>query len=397
MESSLLKIDGKYLNLDLETGKLGVSDVQEFSSHDNKLTEFTIIKAAISLTLNCNLKCPYCYARGGEANYTLSERQVTNFVNLLSEISGPSILLTIGGGEPSLTGELLLKTVRYAKSTLVDPEIVVITNGIMGEKMLDELVEEDVTFHLSFEGLPEINDLERPFPDGSGSSPQVLSVLKKLLEWNPEKVIVRLNVSALKLGREKEIVEFLSGLGVRRAELGWMMPRGRGENYEGVVPYDAGVYFSFLKALEDKGITRPPTSLDVLKWPTCGIGFIRLGLTCDGLLSLCDGIVSVGKNTWVKNIENFVVGEVTDEGAGLDRRKLKAFQEAVSRIPEKCANCGIFPVCKSCVLEMDLGDGKNSFSEDSCDLRKKTMLENIKTHWGSYFKGVKHIEICDRL
>ena len=396
MDCSLLKIDDSYLNLDLESGKLKVSDSQKFSTHNNKVTEFMIGKAAINLTLDCNLRCPYCYASGGDAKYTLSKKQMTNFINLLSELSGPSVRLIIGGGEPSLTGKLLLETVRYAKSALLDPEIVIITNGIMKEEILKELIEENVTFHVSFEGLPEINDMERPFPDGSGSSQQVLATLKKLLEWDPEKVIVRLNISALKIGREKEIAEFLSKLGVKRTELGWMMPRGRGKKYEGVIPYDVNTYFKFLKALKDKGVVRPLTRLNALKWPTCGVGFVRLNLTCDGFLALCDGFVSIGKNNWVTNIKKYVVGKVTDKGAELNQEKIKAFQRAVSRIPEKCAGCGIFPICNTCVLEMDMGEEGNSFPGNFCNFRKKVTVENLKTHWGIYFKDVKHIEICDR-
>ena len=103
------------------------------------------VKASLSLTHNCNLRCHYCYG-GRKFKKNMSFSTVQKIVEFIFGISPPnqSINFTFFGGEPLLCFDLIQRAITYIKNQadinerLVDFSIT--TNGtLLSDEILDFL------------------------------------------------------------------------------------------------------------------------------------------------------------------------------------------------------------------------------------------------------------------
>ncbi len=142
------------------------------------------------LSQKCNLGCTYCYASKAHSGEEISWEKVSktiafvleNYKNCKKEFS------FIGGGEPMMTWELLKKTVLYAEEQAANRgelvEFSMTTNGILlDDARAKWLAEHNFRVGVSFEILPEIQDKQRCFPDGTGSFVYVDKGIKTLLKY----------------------------------------------------------------------------------------------------------------------------------------------------------------------------------------------------------------------
>ena len=132
----------------------------------------------------CNLRCQYCYSKSGTINTNdiidadnvkmAIDTVFNNYRKFSSYYKKPINILFHGGGEPTCNWDGLRKIVEYTREQQLKYGIRVIlkllTNGILSNKCslwvgstFDEVV-------FSIDGMPEINDIMRPFPDGTPST-----------------------------------------------------------------------------------------------------------------------------------------------------------------------------------------------------------------------------------
>lgn len=119
----------------------------------------------------CNFSCSYCYSAAGRNNSYLSLEKLLVAINFLidSKPDGFNRLLTIafmGGGEPFLSWNTMSAGIIHAKNRASERNLRlnlrIITNGsILTEEMLDFLVLHSILVSVSFEILPEIQNLQR--------------------------------------------------------------------------------------------------------------------------------------------------------------------------------------------------------------------------------------------
>lgn len=92
-------------------------------------------------TLDCNLKCVYCYSKGGEAKDTITYELAVSAIKAITgsneadRIDQLDIYL-VGGGEPLLPFDLIYRVVEFAKSICKNLNIHVVTNGFLVKKFL---------------------------------------------------------------------------------------------------------------------------------------------------------------------------------------------------------------------------------------------------------------------
>lgn len=183
---------------------------------------------ALSVTSDCNLRCRYCYARGGESSASMSWSTARRAVDVMAESFG-GFKIQFTGGEPILNLALIERTVNYLGELGLDVPCQVQTNAtLINPELAGRLLSLKIGIGVSLDGPPSVNDLLRPFPDGRGSTRSVLNgiiVLKEAgIRIGATSVLSKDNAGAL-----AGIVDLCSFLGnVEGIALDFLRQAGRG-------------------------------------------------------------------------------------------------------------------------------------------------------------------------
>lgn len=189
----------------------------------NPSLNFPLQTLVFNLAHDCNLKCRYCYAEGGnygggrELMSPEVARQAVDF--LLQEAADRKELqITLFGGEPLLNFPVIKATVAYARQACGEQGKAVsfslTTNGtLLTDEVIDFLIEESIGVSVSMDGPPEIHDHWRPLPGGGGSYHLLYPKVKRLLaQRGPRPVGARVTL-AKGMGDLRQILQHLLSLG----------------------------------------------------------------------------------------------------------------------------------------------------------------------------------------
>ncbi|MBF0563661.1 MAG: radical SAM protein [Nitrospirae bacterium] len=130
--------------------------------------KFLPTTATLFLTNRCNLRCVYCYASGGERPPITMPREITRK-------AVTSILRSTfhGGGEPTLAWNIMKRTVDYFRESAMirglTPLVHTATNGVIPQDNLNWIIENLTCANISLDGLPEIQNVQRPTATGGPS------------------------------------------------------------------------------------------------------------------------------------------------------------------------------------------------------------------------------------
>lgn len=134
---------------------------------------------SLFLTQACNLRCVYCYGRGGHGRATLRpevaiaaiDHQVDALVT--HRLGGTLRLAFHGGGEPTAAFDLLRRCVEHAWARTdaagLGLRLSVGTNGVVSSEQARWLAEHLHEATLSLDGDPATHDRQRPRADGESS------------------------------------------------------------------------------------------------------------------------------------------------------------------------------------------------------------------------------------
>jgi len=145
---------------------------------------------ALFLTERCNLRCIYCYARGGEGGRTMDPELADAALELVLDdavtAGAPGTpVATVhlhGGGEITQEWDLLRRIMDHGRE-LASRRGVAIRftaglNGVMPSDRAAVLARELDETTISLDGPPLVQDRQRPRADGRGSSEAVLHTLE---------------------------------------------------------------------------------------------------------------------------------------------------------------------------------------------------------------------------
>jgi uncharacterized protein len=120
------------------------------------------------VTTDCNLRCRYCYANGGDDAQYMDWPVAKQAIDLMLSRS-EGFKIQFAGGEPLLNLELIEQVVGYTEDLHIRYELQ--TNAtLIDANMARSLKRLGIAVGVSLDGLPAINDHLRPFPDGQGST-----------------------------------------------------------------------------------------------------------------------------------------------------------------------------------------------------------------------------------
>lgn len=314
------------------------------------------------LTRKCNLRCTYCYATAKDSGRTMNLNfalKVLDWFN--NQLDGKTLRISFhGGGEPTLEINLIQKLVSRA-NYLSDKSgkktrFQIVTNGTFDTHIADWLINNNFGISISADGPPDIQNRNRPFPNGSGSSKAVEKNITYLVKRR-HTFTVRLTFSPIDdIGR---IVQYFGELGVKSLHIEPLFPYGRdykqvsfGNNSKQNIYSPKGREFvdSFLKAMDvakKYGIKITNSHLGHLtKWSgyfcgsACGRSMI---VTDDEFISGCLEVVDAQD----PNFKIFWLGSFshTQNRFVINRKKLVQFQNRHSDILSHCKKCFAKYVC----------------------------------------------------
>ncbi len=171
-------------------------------------------------TSDCNLRCRYCYSSGGETKkylpWDVAKAAIDFSFNNLMKMKDKKKrfhLGFLGGGEPTLNWEVLIKAVNYArkkaKSEKLSFNAGLVTNGTASEERGLWLANNFDSITLSFDGPAEIQNFNRPLANGR-SSYKLVYRSAKLFDKNKVNWGVRSTVTEMFVNKMPETVEFFA-------------------------------------------------------------------------------------------------------------------------------------------------------------------------------------------
>ena len=181
------------------------------------------MKNTISITQQCNLRCDYCYINKHDSVMPPeTAARVVEFI-FANSPEGERIDIGLFGGEPLL----VLDTARHCVGLVrahpaYDPDRVtlsLVTNGtIFSPEIASFLSDNNITFCLSCDGPPAIQDRYRHFPGGKGSSGPVERTIRQAMDSLPA-ILVNAVYSPETLHLLPSVVDYFISLGLRRIYL----------------------------------------------------------------------------------------------------------------------------------------------------------------------------------
>jgi len=303
-----------------------------------------------------------------------------------------------GGGEPTLDMPLLRATVDYARklaqSRGLNAKFRAATNGAFSDETADWLAENFSGVSVSCDGLPEIQDRQRPFAGGSPSSGRVLSNIANFIRAGFN-FMVRMTVTAESVDRLPEGVEFLLKMGVPGpilAEGVYDMGRARGSS---AAPAPSDFVSAFLEAKrlgEKAGVSLFSSTgrLEVLAEKFCGVATGNFCVLPDGGISACHEVFDQG----LPYARYFLTGRMDGGGeVSLDSSAFTRLQNLRDEYGAWCVDCfARFHCAGDCLHLARRAAGSGPFSgQPRCETTRALVLaqliKKIRENGGTSWSG----------
>lgn len=347
------------------------------------------------VTEDCNLRCKYCYITHKSTDNKMSFETARKFIDYILSGKvhcGPAVILDFIGGEPFLEIELIDRICDYFKVqayVMKHPwfwnyRFSFSTNGInFGEEKVQRYLEKNrgkVSVGLTIDGNKEKHDLQRVFPDGSGSYDYVLSNIPLYLkEFAPS---TKVTFSSEDLKYLKDSIINLWDMGITDVAANVVFENVWKEGDDSILEeqlkqlgdyiLDNNLYGQYNCTFfsESIGGYLKPQLLDR---PTCGAGKM-VALGPDGKIYPCIRYKSYSLN----KRKEWIIGDVDN---GIDMEKIRPFMVASNRYQSdaECLECPVAQGCNHCQgFNYDEADTDTNFQRSKyiCKMHKARVRAN---------------------
>ena len=319
---------------------LGVKPIDPFTKEPK-----APYRVDLALTYRCNNMCIHCYSSSPREKPELTTEEWRRVLEKLADLEVPQLVFT--GGEPTLR-EDLVELVEYAQGLGFVTGL--ITNGRLLSKLAEPLAKAGLDFtQVTVEShRPEVHD---SITRVEGSWSETIAGVKASLEAG---IYTTTNTTLMKLNHleVEELVEFLTGLGVKAIGFNSIIHAGRGA----LAPVALSI--SEVGEALDKAKHKAHELGVPVVWykPTryCDLNPVEMGLgvrACSAArITLCiepDG-TAIPCQSWFKPLGNIL----EDSWESIwDSEEAKWIRRA-GWLPEECKGCEWAKVCRGgCPLD----------------------------------------------
>ena len=355
-------------------------------------------------TGKCNLSCIYCFNNTSIRTKTMDRQTMRSAVDyaFTNSYAIHGLYFTIYGGEPLMKRGLLYDTIDYIynkKRPNISPHINIITNGtLLTAEDVAFLKAREVSISISFDGMPEFQDKNRPDALESPTSDDVIRGIQLLKNYDDMCVLT--TVTRDMSEHLLDIALYIQSLGAYYLEFLPLRMLGCAEG-QGDISVNASAYIKSLKAIVDaieagcinrlgvQAILRMLLPLETgqtlygeLGDRRCGSGRNVISINFDGSITGCDMMPPAFSP---------FIGDVWKGITNLD--KLDKLLMPYGSISPLCNSCPWTLFCRSGCTGASGSDGETCNSRHllSCAINKEIypwLLEKLVTDGGilhSYF------------
>lgn len=300
-------------------------------------------------TFKCNFSCSYCFSANGRATGEVKEEELIAALRFFIDKKrnpSPKLAITyLGGGEPTLSWNILKKGLEFASDVAKRQDITlfttIVTNGSqLTAEMVETLRRHNCLVRVSFEILPDIQALQR------GQYENVCRGLDLLAEGGVNHM-VRSMITPDNVNRLVEMIETLRGrFPAVKSVLFDPITSSHTFHEKGFTRKFYDDYFkNFLLAQrrgEELGIEVGNATLRYLDTIVDRYCTGELCLTPQGTLTICHQVSSPRE----KGYDDFIFGRVENGEMIIDTEKFKELRSRFTVYDNpRCAQCEVKWTC----------------------------------------------------
>ncbi len=347
------------------------------------------------VTENCNLRCKYCYITHGNTGISLEFDTAKKFIDYVIENTtnkSPNVILDFIGAETLLEVDLIDQITDYFKWITFERgldwywnyRISICTNGVnYGTPKVQRYIQKNknkISMTITLDGTKEKHDLQRVFPDGSGSYD---TIIKNVPLWLSEFVgNTKVTFAHSDLPLLKDSIIHLWNLGIRDVSANVVFEdvweSGDDKIFENQIILladyiiDNKLLYNHYCTLFSDSIGEPYGE-EQLSITACGAGRM-LAVGPGGKLYPCLRY----KDYSLNNRNEICIGNLDD---GIDFDKVRPFRTAMFRMQSdsECLNCEVATGCGFCQgFNYDSADTDTNFQRAKyiCKMHKARVRAN---------------------
>ncbi len=339
----------------------------------------------------CNLACRYCYASAGKIHHTMPievGKAAIDLVckNAIDQGMENFVVGFHGNGEPFSAYPVVKALCEYARDLGermgIPCQITIATNGVLNDEQMDFVLAYFDGVNISFDGLPELQDRQRPFPDGRGSFEAVDRTLLRLNESGVS-FGIRATLTEASVARLPEIAAFVAerypncaSLHVEPAwECGRCLTTG-----EKAAPVQAFIdrYLEAEHQLPAGGLelTYSAMRYGSVMNSFCGVSEGGFTVTAEGLATACYEVATLSD----ERSGLYVYGRYEGGGFVFDEEKLARLQRRNVRNMPGCQDCFCKWHCAGdCPAKvLGVGEPEGHGGSDRCAITRALTMDRIQ-------------------
>ncbi|MBR1951067.1 MAG: radical SAM protein [Lentisphaeria bacterium] len=331
-------------------------------------------KLSILPNNRCNFHCSYCYAAASKDNNELDKKQLFQAISTffsLPERNDASVSF-LGGGEPLLSQDTVLPAIDFIRKIAPDIPVNIVTNGsVLNKNLKDFLLRQNVSVTVSFEVLPDIQEIQR------GSHALVSRNIKELLA-SGIKVKIRTILTDKNIHRIREMASTVQKeyAGITR----WLIEPVSAWSYFESAETAMDFWNAYTEALEE--LSALPEMKNI-SWNSLFKRFFSgcSGIYCDGEfvvmpsgeIGLCHRISSPASPLW----QRWLWGEFDGRKYQLFPHRAESFYKVPERMAKRCSRCPAFACCGgNCRILAE--EAEEEYIDSYCSFIRKCFFEYLR-------------------
>lgn len=340
----------------------------------------------VLLTNKCNLSCGYCYSQFSRNFHTISPFKLKTVIDytLDNQSVSKKRITFAGGGEPVLEWDILQHGIEYIRSKDNGcTDLSIVTNGtLLNRQRIEWLIKNNVRINVSFDILPDLQDMQRPHRLQSSFElvDRNLLILRDLGQY----IALRTTVTNNTVCRIPEIVEFVAA----------HYPHVNCLNiWPEIIVREIDInidqfYDQFINSFIETYSYAETLNIKLCNWLTvfdrthsrfCQEDFC---VSPSGDITTCLRSASPGDLFY----EVFKIGEVTDEGINVAKDKLDCAMDLLNTKYPECKSCfakwSCAGMCPNTRLHMELRSHKDSFCRFTRNFISSFLYDRLKSGCG---------------
>ena len=322
----------------------------------------------VNPTMDCNLKCWYCYESHIEKSHMTSEMVAAIILHIKEKITKEpfkKLILSFFGGEPLLQKNIVFSLIEsiyeLSKTHGFYLATSFTTNGTLIDKdFVAKLSPYEPSFQITLDGWQNIHDKVRKYKvNGNGTYSQILSAIKLIQQDSPKsEILVRINVSNRTLDSLTNIANELAEI-KQNNNLKIMVSKVWQVNAEKL---DEKKILDLVLQCQTNKIQCSYLATSKYTYGCYADNYNQVVINYDGNIYKCTARTFSSENSY---------GLITSEGQ-LEWNEMKLQDRLNLELPYRCQICNFLPACPKPCSQKLLEKGENL----PCILNKKYGKEN---------------------